>query len=74
MYAMVVFGGGDRCPGSKCRVTRDDSNSCSRPTVLGHARCLRYWQPAKVHKAAGAMELYRIVPADSLPRPPPPVM
>ena len=26
---------------------------------------LRYWQPAKVHKAA---ELYRIVPADSLPR------
>ena len=30
-------------------------DSCSRPTVLGHARCLRYWQPAKVHKAAGAI-------------------
>ena len=52
MYAMVVFGGGGRCPGSKCWVTLDDSKCCSRPTVLGHARCLRYWQPAKVHKAA----------------------
>jgi len=34
-----------------------------------HARCLRYWQPA-----TKLPELYRFVPADSLPRPPPPVM
>ena len=42
----------------------DYSIGCSRPTVfsVGHAKCLRYWQPAKVHKAA---ELYCIIPADS---------
>jgi len=34
-------------------------------------QCLRYWQPAEVHKGA---TVYRIVPADSLPRPPPRVM
>jgi len=30
-------------------VRRQQHYYCSRPTVLGHAKCLRYWQPAKVH-------------------------
>ena len=79
MYSMVVFRGGAGVQvanvGSRDVNWRawlmDDSNSCSRPTVLGHARCLRYWQPAEVHKGA---TVHGIVPADSLSRPPRRVM
>jgi len=49
----------------------DNSNSCSRPTVLSMQGVCVIGSQLKCTKLP---ELYRIVPADSLPRPPPAVM